>query len=1180
MVPMSRYEDDFRPRSGPVEEKDNTARTCLWIAVIFAFVGTATIVGLGVFVYYSFLAPLDVEVRAESIADRKTSISAGLDPATATLQAIDPTTRAELVAMIEALNDETLFVGGSALMKLIDADRFYERTFQSGHLNGATSLEVSQLKNGMEGWVFGPLSGSEYQLTAMTLSPDGNSAEVLGFFDHRVDSGEPVRFLLEKINGDWKFVDWQEVNTGLWESDLIAMQYRAPGESIGTLYDKLTAASERADEYEYEQAKVHLLTALAYVHRIQPEARDVARYYIAANYTYIGEWEQAARVAEEITDREQTPGAEQILAKAALMTGEYAETLALAEQYRNHVGPTPAILMIQGEATAALGDKAASHRHYLSAYLLSPTNWSMIYPCLNSGEELDLSSMLDSLQRLDALPKGLPLLADELISRKRVADLHRFENKLAGMGADKQVRDKVARELAWLEGDDELAAKLSFDAMELTTDEYEAEEIQMRYFEAMTNLGKPLEAMQNSPDKFKAFVALMDDNYTGERNIDYAHITPLLENLGGNWNEHPQFVLLFGEMLIDSKDYREAANTFQLLIRDADAADPEDEKYYGVKSRARAGLMKLPLYYIDREDFHNFPEDSSWQARTLANRMLHSEFADFLKLQRMWESELPDNMLVKELKIRQLIKRGSYEIAEPLCEAAFDTSPDDYDFVWIAPLWLEAAEQNGSLQQVCRRLINRDDFAEYCLSMLANPTHIEALIQADHVERWSKSADAMIAIIAHYSNHQDDEAVVAWCDRVSPDAFEGWDSYDLDSMHVQHFTALMHLGRQTEAAQLADGLREEKADPVWSVRAAVARNDFRPILDDVTSYENAYLDQLYSEEVCSPVLMSDAARPFREALPPTTPDLWYTPSLVLGAAEWRPGAITLAATLRQNLTKPLTVEPFPQDPINRGHRFIINYDGERFAAYFSRSSWWRFNPISEMSTRKRQEASHYALAIGPINGYESATAQMQHQVRELLRAYIQSDIEKPETMVVYDASSYSLMSAERFLADFPETATDQHKWPYAQVEVSASVMTLPWEFKNRVTQRVQRLSHQILPKFRASPPASDGSPSDSDVIVTIRVGSAPMFEYLNVRVVAARSGSWGGIDMQGRMLSTSLLFPGLKEGERIDIPSSELWDWHIANEPENTARKRAEDWFKARGQESTNYTEPPAKEAG
>ncbi|MEZ6058156.1 MAG: hypothetical protein R3C01_15770 [Planctomycetaceae bacterium] len=1190
---MDENDIEFKRKSAYVEEPDTSVRTCLIIGFVGVGIATASLVVFAIVIYQNFLKPLHVEPQVETVAERRESIAPALDPEEASIVGIDDTVRRDLMEVVDWAFADDSFQEDEIERDRVAVDRLLKRSIASGSLNGLRTDEVREFEVYGAWSIQPPPSSNHYQVTSIDLSTSSDAAELLILVSGDDFRTEPYRFWLERGPVRWMLVDWERVDVGYPESSLVAIRYQSSTKSSSGAFSELSSANDLVSEYDYEGAADQLRAVSLLLPGVSGVAADVLRFELASHWITIGETSEAKSLAEAITDGDRIPGKSLLLARVAQAKGEADEAKRQCEVYRRNVGPTPEVLGIEAWAMRKMGSVDEANQREVDALCLDPRSSWLLSRHVANAEEVAVVRIIEAAERLGVGEEVAKLVAERVMSYQRLKGLKEVHTQLQKYPALHETQTMVAGEIAWLTGDDAEAAKYFYrgyhladgrvpsnvDAEEYgySSERWVAKHRLNKYAEAMESLGKYSEAIAGISDKVAIIEAFIDIDSDRESALinEQLHIAiePILQEIKFN----NRFRLLSGDVAIYLGDHKSAISIYRPLLAGVRIArvKEDDHRFGDVQHDIPERIEWVAPGYLRDSDVLDMLEVSNWKGQEVALRMMAWDIHRFDSILKSRERKSQDGQDIAILKIHRAIHLGELDEADRRCREELAKSQEESYFFYgqVLPLWIEVSRRRDCLEETVELLLEECDDITDVLLYLSDDRLIDLVLKKGDVRKLAASEEAIYEILTHYARQKDDENYLLWFDRIKPGMFQDWDEYDYVEIYADRFGALLRSGQSATAADFADEMQKKfpgEADH-WAIRAAVARGDLSPILNDLPRFRAGEIGALYFESALQEVLFSEKALPLRRACPPGLPYRFDRPSLVYLPGEWSPDAEELSTLLEKSLTGPVTVSQLHRKDDWSERVFRITYDGETFDLRVMHSNFWRLKPVGESGVWKDIAPLTTAVALSSVETAPDVSDVSGFRRRQILKAFCPVEDGPQSERVVYDATSKSLVRASIFHKDFPKSPDSHVVWTECGSRIEAKCLALRWDRERQVTRRVQRLSHQLLEL------PDDLAEEGKSVLVDFQMGTFPFQETLTMKLDSA-SECFEGIELFGTLTSSSQFFPQYQVGEPIRVQQYEVTDWFIPGVP--SARSTAEQWIQKQAPPPSSIPEtgPKARE--
>jgi tetratricopeptide (TPR) repeat protein len=479
--------------------------------------------------------------------------------------------------------------GAASTANLVDYDAMADRILRHPLLASEQKAERARLRRQLEYDIKAVPRWSDLRVVHVVKSPAANEAVVYTLATNPGREATVVRWWLTRRGRSWQLCDWEQIDIGFSEAARRAVDRAVGVGAGGSAYRQAMSLINGVKTAPAAQTAPLMVQQLLKAQAIEvPEAaHDLVQLEMASAWLRGGRRDKTLAVCDDLRDKEAHAGVHYLRAVAYWQREEYAEAAAAAAEYRRRAGRHPHLLEIEAEALEALG-RSSEAAGLLSELLgLYPDDTAALGEyCRVAGE----GSYVRVAQVIDRAARPLDFAVDvasEAIEKEQEALLAAAEWYVRDKAPESALVELIAGMKLRQREKYEEAAEHFYAAAKRAADDHERREHFYRYWNAMVQAGRAVEAYQKSEDAVECFAHLT-------RNIETANSALRSEELPGLIAEHrkraasdPALKYCEGVLAEQKRDYA----TAEKWLDEAESAAGDGDL------RQRIGRKKLEVLY-------------------------------------------------------------------------------------------------------------------------------------------------------------------------------------------------------------------------------------------------------------------------------------------------------------------------------------------------------------------------------------------------------------------------------------------------------------------------------------------------------------------------------------------------------------------------------------------------------
>ncbi len=379
---------------------------------------------------------------------------------------------------------------------------------------------------------------------------------------------EPVLFWLCQVNGNWRIVDWEWIDSGQSESASAGHWAVLSGDPLFGSYLTAITKLREADQMQYSQrAEYERCLRDAAACQVPNSVADYMRYLIMHRWSSRYRPEEVRRLADLVLEPDRVPGVHVLRAMANQQLGKTEESLAGFDHIEKLIGFRPNLIESRAHLLQRLRRRDDALAEWRRLADFDPGEQSYLSELLRLLPKNKRSEVLD---RIKAQPEPLKLAAAVARFNRYQADeaflkeLSQFAQSVAADSAEAREIEVVRLECSnqYL-----AAAALSRKAAEQQSDKPKQRQDWNQYLRQMHLAGELLAGFAAHPDPKAAFHDLVVGLDEGEAMIELAELPPLLAAYREKQPNDPLLLYYEGLFEADKRRFAEADQKYAAAER-------------------------------------------------------------------------------------------------------------------------------------------------------------------------------------------------------------------------------------------------------------------------------------------------------------------------------------------------------------------------------------------------------------------------------------------------------------------------------------------------------------------------------------------------------------------------------------------------------------------------------------
>ncbi len=393
----------------------------------------------------------------------------------------------------------------------VDADGFIAQVRRSGKCPSMGVFDLMWIRGDIESSMNLPNHYEHFHVHAIESLSDDWVVVYLTFWDSdNWIRSEPQRWWLVKRDEKWKFADFQSLHMS--HSEAADFAYRcqyAEDPRIGAYYDFYDDLNEAYDAIGTDDEEALAIFDELLSKPVPPPFLGDLRFHKSVALEYLQEHERVAQVLAKVEAPDRTPGIHLQRAWNAFDQEQYSLAIKHCDAFLALVGRSVTASYIHAQCFRELGETEKEIAAWNRILQIQPNNTA------------PLSSFLETLptSRYSELVTLLESCSDPASTAMELAEnfYFRTEYRLLPLLADLVQKRGTLADANYLRGrhwqsqrDYEKAAETFLMAMNDPISGQSLKDATFRYIDVMMEMGKLVEAYENSPDRDEAFHQMMD----------------------------------------------------------------------------------------------------------------------------------------------------------------------------------------------------------------------------------------------------------------------------------------------------------------------------------------------------------------------------------------------------------------------------------------------------------------------------------------------------------------------------------------------------------------------------------------------------------------------------------------------------------------------------------------------
>ncbi len=1129
--------DDELLQPGPAQSE----RSQSWLTLIVGACALGTLVFLlcGGGLWFTLLRPSKMpDIVNESREQKRAALQQAFS-------SVDVGVDAALLAQLNEFFDRVIEASSagdeSAFRRLVDRDRLYEAMKASGRMPAQWAV--------IEGWnrdwalqsVWIPSYSTRFRIAYAEQSVAGEHEElvVYGYFWDTLNDAAEMRWWLVKGPAGWRAYDWELLQFGLRGSHELALFEFEDTSTYFQLYEELREADGSRQAGDLAAVERRLRRAEELIDDVPILFRDEARLWTAYHWRYAGDLDEAIRIAEGVAEPEDKPGVILLQMLYAAENRRFDEALALASRYEAAVGENPNSLTTRIQAAWETPDRDALARACQKYLRVDPGHVETLTTlalALPSEQKPQLSEFVvdadDPAAAVRELAHTLSRYGD--VESLRVLESYAAEHLTIGLS------DHIHGIREELLGHDHAAAEAWRRAQR------DEEAAMWRYEEAMTRLGRVIEAYENADDQHEAFLRFAGTMFVDE---DHDGLQRLLDAHEPHRDEDPWWWYYAAQIALGHGDAEQALHCLQRGQSVArEIADDEAET--SIRQNRRALLIERGLW---RDEYSQSDETDTCFEELAAFLDTAGRYGELAELVELYKPSDPNGPWPHFYAATVAVHSGDTQVADRMLQKLESTLPDD---------------AGDDLRQRVRDLrveahLNADDpISAYAVDSTADVAE-QILFHYSARRDWSRVKE-----LAAYFRQESADDPVGWLwgldalwmledyeevDSLAREfprgAWERVESYRRIEAEEQIARSRLRIGKLDQVAIMPDGADASYADR-WQLLAAIASGrteEALALLREPSLANNATVG--FDPDGGPTILQDPAYQPWLAESPPEIPGLYEAGWVILQNAAPKLTENEIQSHVSNALGEDVTITPV-RTADGAAYQIEAEHGGAACLIvvgtdpYVRADVWSRPSIGLDDPSRAALERHTSWIACVTVSPFQMPSAAPDDRiVRSLLNE---------QSAGLYRLDTRQLVSDREALGRLAGASSG------FETELAKGAQVMLWHqppsgrADGRFSERVRRRLTPALYKVWCG--------DASDLVADVVLRGVASTEVLTIRVVEAVAQPYAGWELRGTLIQGATCVPELTAGRLVQCGPYGVIDWTLGGE--EPARQEAEGWWK------------------
>jgi len=483
----------------------------------------------------------------------------------------------------------------------IDYALHYREMVASGKMKAVPFTSREFFINSLRGKAVDILDFDKYRIAHIDELPGGKEALVYAYVSS--EKSGTAEYCLWCVNdlGRWKAYDWEQLDRGIRGSYELAVVNADSSKFLYNDYigahDLLTEAAE-ADQWE-DRDEIKRKIRLAESKRKIGYLQDQLWLSIAYAWGNLGEWKEALRCLDQISDSNKVPGVEMQRGWCYYGLDRHEEAIAHADKYEALIGRSPDVFDLRSICYDHLEQRDLAAQNYRGLLATTSDNRNALFGLARTvgGEQIE------------ELKKQITLMSQPLTIAQELAQRFTYARFFAGVDAMLALAKQDAPESAAavfieglqaeVNGDYKQAVKLYQQAIQKAADPDDVETYTYQLIDLCSNLDQPLWAYNLLDEKQETFDWLVGNYEEGEYGISFAELQKLLAAHQQTAPNDPTVLRFAAEALIGQKKYGEAIELLENARQQMEDEQAQQLNYVLITAYAKAGREREALQKIE-----------------------------------------------------------------------------------------------------------------------------------------------------------------------------------------------------------------------------------------------------------------------------------------------------------------------------------------------------------------------------------------------------------------------------------------------------------------------------------------------------------------------------------------------------------------------------------------------------